>query len=651
MTLRRQLMAGITVILLAMFAASLGIQFNNSFNFVEEQLHSHARDANTSLGLAIQPYLTPGKLPLAETHINAMFDSGDYAAIVLTDTDGQVVFERRAEPRLDTVPHWFTQLINLPVPTVTNSITAGWTSFGDLAITSNPRLAYEDLWNRTVHTTAMLGSFFVIFLLASALLLKLILGSLRQIEAFAVAVSQREFSPMRDIPHTRELNRVSCAMNQMAEALRFVFDAQSQQVERLKDIAYADPLTGLQNQRRLKEALDNIYDDNESDRIQVHLLMVQLKDVDAINKEQGYEAGDAIVLKVAKLINETLGEDSRCTVFRSRGTSFPILAVGLSDDEIDQLCQRLCQCFSENTPSDQPTGLAHIGVYDSQSANTASELLSGANNALALAIRQGHNCWHRAHSHAVGSIGNFSEAHWHRLIEYQLNDPNISFDRQRIVDSRQQNTLYMELFARFFDKDSGQALPTGGLIAMAERLKLSAQIDTLLIQQAINHFDRAVEGEGGLALNVSAQSLNDPGFTQSIERHLIAHPEIAPRLVFEISEYSALQFPQGAEQFIRMVHQYRSQVAIEHFGNSVQSVAMFRQLRPDILKVSGNYSREIDTDPTKQSLLQTMVVLAHSLATRVIAVHVETEAEVKALQGLKVDGLQGRYFQTPEGLN
>src|SRR5690606_39473875 len=93
----------------------------------------------------------------------------------------------------------------------------GWSRLGKVRVVSHPGRAYDDLWRITlglvlsalvIATGGLLGLF---------LLLRRALKPLKEVEAQARALGQRDFRKRVSIRSTRELNRVTEAMNQMAD--------------------------------------------------------------------------------------------------------------------------------------------------------------------------------------------------------------------------------------------------------------------------------------------------------------------------------------------------------------------------------------------------------------------------------------------------
>lgn len=121
--------------------------------------------------------------------------------------------------------------------------------------------------------------------------------------------------------------------------------AQRAHIERdtLRGLAHSDPLTGLFNRRGLTEALDDALRTSSSQ----HLLAVYLIDLDGfktINDELGHEAGDKLLIGVARRLESLLRSSDR--VARLGGDEFVVMVSGLAQEaEAQVLGIKLLQGF------------------------------------------------------------------------------------------------------------------------------------------------------------------------------------------------------------------------------------------------------------------------------------------------------------------
>jgi EAL domain-containing protein (putative c-di-GMP-specific phosphodiesterase class I) len=189
--------------------------------------------------------------------------------------------------------------------------------------------------------------------------------------------------------------------------------------------------------------------------------------------------------------------------------------------------------------------------------------------------------------------------------------------------------------------------PTASFIAMAEKLDKIIAVDKLIIETTINEIINKNMLEDSFGINISARSISDEHFIIWLERRLLREPQVAPRLIFEITEYGLQQNIKTSKRVIDMLHRVGSRITVERFGVGLTSFKFFRDLSPDYIKMDSSYTRDIDDDKSNQYFLRLMVDLAHRLNINVLAESVETQEEKHTLEKLFFDGCQGFYVGKP----
>jgi diguanylate cyclase (GGDEF)-like protein/PAS domain S-box-containing protein len=197
-----------------------------------------------------------------------------------------------------------------------------------------------------------------------------------------------------------ELLTISAMRNRTGEILNYVglFSDITQsklQQQELEHMAHHDPLTQLPNRilfsDRFRQALARCKRDNT-------LLGVVYMDLDGfkqVNDQFGHEAGDLLLIEVAKRIKANLREDD--TVCRLGGDEFALLMGGLeSKAQCEQALQRVHQAISQ--PYHVGGQTAEIGVSSGitlcpMDVGTADCLLSHADQAMYLAKQHGRDCY------------------------------------------------------------------------------------------------------------------------------------------------------------------------------------------------------------------------------------------------------------------
>ena len=190
-------------------------------------------------------------------------------------------------------------------------------------------------------------------------------------------------------------------------------------------------------------------------------------------------------------------------------------------------------------------------------------------------------------------------------------------------------------------------LPTASFIAMAEKLDKIIAVDKLIIETTIRVIMDKNMLEHSFGINISARSVSDEHFMVWLERKLLREPQVAPRLIFEITEYGLQQNIKTSKRLIDMLHRVGARVTVERFGVSLTSFKFFRDLKPDFIKMDASYTRGLEEDKNNQYFMRLMVDLAHRIGVSVFAEGVESQEEKHIIETLNLDGVQGYYIEKP----
>jgi len=233
------------ILLMAVLIAGIVTSFGYFRSYVSAQLAGHARDGATATGLSLSSAIDGTDPVISATLVDAVFDSGRYLRVTYFDTRGRPLAARSRPLSVPGVPAWFRTLVHLPLSVAEAEVVRGWQRLGQVQVVSDPARAYRDLWR--IGMGLVLGALVIgsTGLVALYLLLRRILRPLAALEAQAHALRRHDFRRRVTVRSTRELNRVTAAMNQMADDLGHLFAGQARLIQHLRQVTNVDSVTGL----------------------------------------------------------------------------------------------------------------------------------------------------------------------------------------------------------------------------------------------------------------------------------------------------------------------------------------------------------------------------------------------------------------------
>jgi EAL domain-containing protein (putative c-di-GMP-specific phosphodiesterase class I) len=192
---------------------------------------------------------------------------------------------------------------------------------------------------------------------------------------------------------------------------------------------------------------------------------------------------------------------------------------------------------------------------------------------------------------------------------------------------------------------SGRIIPAKDFMPAVEEHEIGRQIDAAALSMGLRAL--ADHPDLRLSINMSARSVGHPFWMRTLTRGLNHSPTVGERLILEITESSAMTVP---ELVIRFMHDLSSKgiaFAIDDFGAGHTSFRYLRDFSFDMLKIDGQFTRGIESDPDNQALVQAMIMIGKHFQMMTVAEMVETAPEAECLRALGVDCLQGYAFGAP----
>lgn len=216
---------------------------------------------------------------------------------------------------------------------------------------------------------------------------------------------------------------------------------------------------------------------------------------------------------------------------------------------------------------------------------------------------------------------------------------------QPIVTARQSGRLaFYEGLVRILGP-SGRAIPAREFITEIEDRDLGRKIDCIALECGLRAL--AEHPTLRLSINMSARSIGYPGWLRTLDEGVGKHPEIAERLIIEITETSVLAAPETVAAFMSEIQILGACFAVDDFGAGYTSLRHLRDLDFDILKIDGHFITNIHADADNQAILKAMLSIAHQFEMLTVAENVETEPDARWLSENGVDCLQGYFFGAP----
>ena len=150
-----------------------------------------------------------------------------------------------------------------------------------------------------------------------------------------------------------------------------------------------------------------------------------------------------------------------------------------------------------------------------------------------------------------------------------------------------------------------------------------------------------------LSINMYARSIGYRPWMNCLNRFLNASPALGERLIFEISESSAMLVPELVIDFMERLQPRGIFFAMDNFGSGQMAIRYFKDFDFDILKIDGQFMRGIASNPDNQAVVRSLFSIAREFDMLTVAESIETHADAIVAQKIGIDCLQGYFFAAP----
>ena len=393
--------------------------------------------------------------------------------------------------------------------------------------------------------------------------------------------------------------------------------------------AESDSLTGLANRPAFLTALHrSIAGAAGSDNSVAVLLYLGVDGVKPINDEFGRVVGDEVLREIGHRISASCG--ARDLVARLGGDEFAVLVEPSGRPDVMALRDRLVTELQK--PISTSTGTVTVG------ASCGAAVVGGTDLAEAAVARAD------AAMSADKRLESGSREHlqFEEVLSRAIREGRLVPYAQPIVEARTGRVVEEELLVRMVTVD-GQVVLPDDFLPQARRFGLMPSIDRFMVTRGI---ELARDGRH-VAVNLSADSINDRASISAIIEQLRQAGDEARRVSFEITEHAALASTELAEHFSDEMRTLGCRLALDDFGTGFGTLTELRGMALHALKIDQRFVAGLLTDAQDEAVVRAIVGIAREFGLCTTAEGVE-DAETRArLVELGVDQLQGYLIGRP----
>ena len=414
---------------------------------------------------------------------------------------------------------------------------------------------------------------------------------------------------------------------------------------RLQYLANYDPLTGLPNRDLLGDrTLQAVAHARRASR-PAALLVLNLDRFKLVNESYSRGAGDALLRMVADRLKSAVREGD--TVARLGGDAFAVLATDLArPDDVLSVARKIREAMHSPFRLEARDLHVTLSIGASVTPRDGEEfdmLLRNADAAMHRVKAEGRDGFQFYAAAMTRQAAERVELENELRLALEKNQLEMHYQPQVVLaDGR---IVGVEALMRWNHAQRGSISP-GQFIPVAEDSDLIHPLGAFALAEScrqIRVWGDAGSAELRLAVNVSARQFRSPGFVNTVERALRASG-LAPRnLELELTEGVLVESRDRTVAVLNRLKELGVQIAVDDFGTGYSSLSYLSRLPIDCLKIDRTFVSQARRRQDA-AIIQTVILLAHSLGVRVIAEGVETVEQLDFLRMHRCDQAQGYFF-------
>jgi len=450
-----------------------------------------------------------------------------------------------------------------------------------------------------------------------------------------------------------ELLSISVVCNDEGEVLRHVgvfsdISYLKKHEAELCRVAYYDALTNIPNRVLLADRMKQALAHATREQSMVAVCYLDLDGFKAINDSMGHEAGDQVLINMARRIESTIrGGD---TVARLGGDEFVVLLDLKQGEECSLMLERLLAVIAQpmTIKGQVLTVGASIGasIYPSYDEN-ADTLLRHADQAMYTAKQSGkHRFWiydpeleQRARNHSE-FLHSIRHALKHDQFEMYY-QPKINLLTKRLVGA--------EALIRWHHPERGLLSPLEFLHAI-EASELDIDIGNWVIASVLAQIHRwhSVGMDIEVSINISAYHLESSGFTENLRQQLRYYPDIPPAtLQIEVLESVALNDISKVRLIIEECRLFGVGFSLDDFGTGYSSLSYLSRLPLNEIKIDQSFIQNMLNDNGDKAIVKSIIALAGVFDLKVVAEGIDTSEHYRELIEMGCEFAQGYFIAQP----
>ncbi|HZG86098.1 putative bifunctional diguanylate cyclase/phosphodiesterase [Paenibacillus sp.] len=418
--------------------------------------------------------------------------------------------------------------------------------------------------------------------------------------------------------------------------------------ERMRAMAYEDPITGLGNRRRFEERLPTLLSEQIGRRTALYFFDMDRFKI--VNDSLGHDVGDLLLKQVANRI-KAMFDGTEHLGFRMGGDEFAVAALGIADrDDAAARAAAIMNAFrvpfTIGGMEINVTTSIGVAVYpdDAQDLQT---LVRAADQAMYCAKEQGKNTYVFYKNRVAEDRRTGLQAE--NELRKALRARELYLEYQPRIDMRTGRLVGVEALLRWRHPEKG-VVPPSDFIPLAEESGLIVPIGEWVLKEACAQ-NRRWQTDGFppivVSVNLSPKQFASAGLVETVEQALRSSGLEAKWLELEITESMMMKNVEAGVRLLGELKALGASVSLDDFGTGYSSLSLLKNFPLDSIKIDRSFIQDIPFGIRDAAISSSIIAMGKHLGLKVVAEGVETGEQLRFLLGAGCHEYQGFLYSKP----
>ena len=148
-------------------------------------------------------------------------------------------------------------------------------------------------------------------------------------------------------------------------------------------------------------------------------------------------------------------------------------------------------------------------------------------------------------------------------------------------------------------------------------------------------------------VNVSYVQVIKSAFIAEFFKLLREHDMSPSSITIELTESGQIDDSAPVQRVWNNLRQYGVSIALDDFGTGYSNLMNISDMTPNVVKLDRGFTIKALKNDFEKNLMANIIYMVHSLGLKVCVEGIETEEELRSIQALGPDYIQGYYYGKP----